>query len=134
MTKSKNKYLFDITPNMCKVYCHLPWSKFNSISIRGVEILGHATAKVETFLKGSLDSITFTFNKNSNYGRKVYLRRECKTLLGIVNKLFVFKSFLTTPSNVLPLHLSRPFIEFSLKLKGMRLNLEIVFTLYYMAS
>ena len=29
-------------------------------------------------------------------------------LLGIVNKLFVFISLLTTPNNVLPSHLSRP--------------------------
>ena len=34
------------------------------------------------------------------------MRHKDKTLLGIVNKLFLFKSLLTTPSNVLPLHLS----------------------------
>jgi hypothetical protein len=34
---------------------------------------------------------------------KVCLRHKGKTLQGIVNKLFVFKSLLTTPSNVLPL-------------------------------
>ena len=28
-----------------------------------------------------------------------------------VNKLFVFKSFLTTPSNVLPLHLKQTFLS-----------------------
>ena len=59
MTKSKNKYLFDITPNMCKVFCHLPWSKFKSISIRGVEILGHATA---TYYK----IINYIFHIDSN--------------------------------------------------------------------
>ena len=32
-----------------------------------------------------------------------------KTLLGDVNKLLVFKSLLTTPSNVLPLHLKETF-------------------------
>ena len=37
--------------------------------------------------------------------RKVCL--ECKALLGIVNKLFVFKSLLTAPSNGLPLHLKQ---------------------------
>ena len=32
-----------------------------------------------------------------------------KTLLGDVNKLFVVKSLLTTPSNVLPVHLKQTF-------------------------
>ena len=32
-----------------------------------------------------------------------------KTLIGDVNKLFVFKSLLTTPSNVLPVHLKETF-------------------------
>ena len=41
-------------------------------------------------------------------GGKVCFRCKGKTLLGIVNKLFVFKSLLSTPSNVLPLYLSRP--------------------------
>ena len=31
-------------------------------------------------------------------------------MLGDVNKLFVFKSLLTTPSNVLPLHLKQTFL------------------------
>ena len=35
-------------------------------------------------------------------GGKVCLRHKGKTLLGVVNKLFVFKSLLTTPSNVSP--------------------------------
>ena len=39
-------------------------------------------------------------------GGKICMRHKDKTLLGIVNKLFLFKSLLTTPSNVLPLHLS----------------------------
>ena len=47
-------------------------------------------------------------------------------MLGIVNKLFTFKSLLTTPSNVLPLHLKQTFPpiiwEFSMKVKVMRLN------------
>ena len=33
-----------------------------------------------------------------------------KPLLGFVNKLFVFKSFLTTPSNVSPLNLKQIFL------------------------
>ena len=41
-------------------------------------------------------------------GGKVYLRLKGKTLLGVVNNFFVLKSLLTTPSNVLPLHLSHP--------------------------
>ena len=42
-------------------------------------------------------------------GGKVCLRCKGKTLLGIVNKLLKTKSLLTTPSNVLPLHL-KPII------------------------
>ena len=41
---------------------------------------------------------------------KICLRCKGKTLLGDVNKLFVcFQSLLTTPSNVLPLHLKQTF-------------------------
>ena len=47
--------------------------------------------------------ITFTFSENSNYWRESLI--EVITLLGVVNKLF--KSFLTTSSNVLPLHLKQ---------------------------
>ena len=54
--------------------------------------------KVEKILKGNLDSITFTFSENSNYG----LESLCEVLLGVVNKLFKTKSLLTLPSNVLP--------------------------------
>ena len=39
--------------------------------------------------------------KIQNMGGKICLRCKGKTLLGIVNKLFIFKSFLTKPSNVL---------------------------------
>ena len=42
-------------------------------------------------------------------GRKVCLRCKGKTFLGDVNKLFVFKSFLKTPSNILPLQLKQSF-------------------------
>ena len=60
--------------------------------------------KVENFLKGSLDSIPSPSPslKIQIMGGKVCLRCKGKTLLGIVNKLFVFKSLLTSPSNVLP--------------------------------
>ena len=58
-------------------------------------------------------------------GRKVSLRCKGKTLLGVVNKLIVFKSLLTTPSNVLPLHFKQTLqtkLEFSFKMKVMRSN------------
>ena len=66
--------------------------------------------KVEKILKGSLVSITSPSPsmKIQTMGGKFCFRHKGKTLLGIVNKLFVFKSLLTTPSNVLSLHLSRP--------------------------
>ena len=59
--------------------------------------------KVETILKGSLDLIPSPSPsvKIQIMGGKVCLRFKGKTLLGIVNKLFVFKSLLTSPSNVL---------------------------------
>ena len=68
--------------------------------------------KVENILKGSLDSIPSPSPsvKIQIMGGKVCLRRKVKTLLGIVNKLFVFKSLLTTASNILPLHLKQPFL------------------------
>ena len=47
--------------------------------------------------------------KTQIMGGKVCLRCKGKTLLGIVNKLFVFKRLLTTSSNVLPLHLKQTF-------------------------
>ena len=42
-------------------------------------------------------------------GGKSCLRCKGKIMLGIVNKLFIFKSLLTAPSNVLPLHLKQNF-------------------------
>jgi hypothetical protein len=59
-------------------------------------------SKVEKILKGCLDLIS-----SPSLGWNVCLRCKGKTLLGIINKLFVFKCLLTTSSNVLPLHLSR---------------------------
>ena len=56
----------------------------------------------EKILKGSLDLIPSV--KIQIMGGKVCLRGKGKALLGIVNKLYVFKSLLTTPSNVLPLY------------------------------
>ena len=62
-------------------------------------------------LKGSLNSIPSPSPsvKIQIKGGKVCLMRKGKTLLGVVNKLFVFNSLLTTPSNVLPLHLKQTF-------------------------
>ena len=67
-------------------------------------------SKVKKILKGSLDSISSPSRsvKIQIMGGKVCLRHTGKTLLGIVNKLFVIKSLLTTPSNVLLLYLSLP--------------------------
>ena len=66
--------------------------------------------KIEKILKGRLDLISSPspLMKIQIIGGKVCLRCKGKTLLGIVNKFFVFKSLLTTSSNVLPLHFSRP--------------------------
>ena len=68
-------------------------------------------SKVKKILKGSLDSISSPSRsvKIQIMGGKVCLRHNVKTLLGIVNKLFVFKSLFTMPSNVLPLHSKQPF-------------------------
>ena len=64
--------------------------------------------KVEKILKGSLDSILSPSPsvKIQIIVGKICLRCKGETLLGVVNKLFVFKSLLTTPSNVLPLPVS----------------------------
>ena len=60
--------------------------------------------KVEKILKSSLDSIPTPLPsvKIQIMGGKVCLGCKGKTLLGVVNKHFVFKSLLTSPSNVLP--------------------------------
>ena len=60
--------------------------------------------KVKKILKGILDSIPSPSPsvKIQIIGGKVYL-------LGDVNKLFAFKSLLTMPSNILPLHLKQTF-------------------------
>ena len=66
-----------------------------------------SAGKVEKILKSSLDSIPSPSPsvKIQIMGGKVYLRCKGKTLLGIVNKLLKTKSLLTSPNNVLPLHL-----------------------------
>jgi len=64
--------------------------------------------KVEKILKGSLDLIPSPSPsaKIQIMGGKVCFMDKGKTLLGIVNKIFVLKRLLTTPSNVFALHLS----------------------------
>ena len=73
-------------------------------------LVGKFLLKVEKILKGSLDLIPSPTPsvKLQIIGGKVCLRRKRKTLLGIVKNLFVFKSLLTTPRNVLFLHLPCP--------------------------
>ena len=56
-----------------------------------------------------IQSHHLTFSENSNYWRESLLEVKGKTLLGDVNKLFVFKSLLTTPSNYLLLHFKQTF-------------------------
>jgi hypothetical protein len=65
--------------------------------------------KVENILKGSLDLNPSPSVKIQIMGGKICLRGRGKTLYGDVNKLFVFKSLLTTPRNVLLLHLKQTF-------------------------
>ena len=69
------------------------------------------TGKVEKILKGSLDLIPSPSPsvKIQIMGGKVCLRCKGKTLLGVVNKLLITKSLLTSPNNVLPLHLKQTF-------------------------
>ena len=73
--------------------------------------------KVEKISKGSLDSIPSPSPsvKIQIMDGEVCLRFKGKTLLGDVNKLFVFKIWLTTPSNVLPLQLKLTFSAHNLK-------------------
>ena len=84
-------------------------------------VIAYSTAKyvevqcnldlVKLSLKGRLDSIPSPSPsvKTQVTGEKVCLRCKGKILLGVVNKLFVFKCFLTTHNNVLPLRLKLTF-------------------------
>ena len=63
--------------------------------------------KVEKILKNSLDSILSPSRSCEHFNFLFSFFGQ--TLLGIVNKLFGIKSLLTTPSNVLPLHLKPTF-------------------------
>jgi hypothetical protein len=66
-------------------------------------------SKVENILKVSMDSISSPSVKIQIMGAKVCLRCRGKTLLGIVKKILKTKRLLTSPSNVLPLHLKQTF-------------------------
>ena len=67
--------------------------------------------KVEKILKGSLNSIPSPSSsvKIQIMCGKVCLRCKGKILLGVVNILLKTKRVLTSPSNVLPLHLKQTF-------------------------
>ena len=71
-----------------------------------------AAVKVENISKGRLDSNPSPSVKIQTIGGKVYLKLRGKTLLGDVHKVFVFKSLLTTPNNVLPSHFPAQYLNF----------------------
>ena len=75
--------------------------------LKDLHQFSNLVGKVENILKGSLDSIPSPSPslKIQIMGGKVCLRCKGKTLLGVVNRLFVFKSLLISPSNVLPYYL-----------------------------
>ena len=85
------------------------------------EILTLLSIKVEKILEGSLDSISSPSTLVKIMGWKICLRYKGKTLLGLVNKLFVFKSLLTMPSNVLLSHMRQTLLPI-MKLKVMGWN------------
>ena len=68
-------------------------------------------AKVESFLKASLNSISSPSSsvKIQIMDGKVFLRWNGKTLLDIVNKLLKTKSLLTSSSNVLQYYQKKTF-------------------------
>ena len=65
-------------------------------------------------------------------GGKNCLRCKGKTFLGIVNKLFVFKSLLTTTNNGLPLHLKQTFP--TIRWKWLDWIQAIILNLFYFTS
>ena len=87
-----------------EVSCDLAFTKLNDTGK-----MTNFDTKVEKILKGNLDLIPSPSVKFQIMSGKVCLRWKGKTLRGDVNKLFVFKSLLTMPSNVLPLHLKQTF-------------------------
>ena len=87
------------------------FSKFsnwgNLVSLKS--FIEMALVKSKNISKGSLDSIPSPSVKIQIICRKFCLMFKCKTLLGVVKKLLKTKSLLTSPSNVLPLHLKQTF-------------------------
>ena len=65
-------------------------------------------SKVENIIKNSLDLIPLPTPKVKTQimGGEGCLRNKGKTLLGNVNKLFIFKSLLTTPSKAAAIQMS----------------------------
>jgi hypothetical protein len=49
--------------------------------------------EIEKILKGSLDPITFTFSKNSNYGRESLLEVQRQNIAGCFQETFENKKF-----------------------------------------
>ena len=98
-------------------HLHKHWAKethcipSEGLAIYYIQIQIETWCKVEKILKGSLNSIPSPSPsvKIQIKGGNVCLRCKGKTLLGVVNKLLKTKSLLTTPSNVLTLHLKQIF-------------------------
>ena len=76
-----------------------------------VEFCPNNQCKVKKILEDSLDSIPSPSHsvKIQIMGGKDGLRCKCKTLLGIVNKVFVQQSLLTMSSNVWPKNKNKKF-------------------------
>jgi hypothetical protein len=89
---------FHCKPNLLLGPYH--YGKNHKISFKNYDLFFHH--KVKKILKVSLDLIPSPSPsvKIQIMGRKIYLMGKGKTLLGIVNKLFVSKRLLKTPSNV----------------------------------
>ena len=108
------KSLFDFPPfNSCSKI-----DLFKGVNFRLRLIFNHGysaySSKVEKVLKGSLNLIPppLPLVNIQIMGGKVCLRCKGLTLLVVVNKLLktkVTKSLLTSPSNVLPYYLQKPF-------------------------
>ena len=92
----------------------LDWILFIAPYLLNIKILH----KVENILKGSLDSIPSPSVKIRIMGGKVCFRCRGKTLLGDVDKHFVFKSFALLPQVNTPAN----NLKFGFLLKVMGLN------------
>ena len=118
------------------------WWKEFLYCIKGIPVsswhfyyhLPHAVnvVKVGKILKGSLDLISSPspLVKIQIIGGKVFLRCKGKILLGDVNKLFVFKSLLKTPSNVLPQANFLPIIRIFNESEGDEIKSRLPFKIF----